>query len=321
MLLLENRILAGEGDRPFDRVLQFPDISGPRVALERFQNFRRHREVAPAAELLDEVADEKRDVLRTLAERRDADLDDIQSMEEVLAELAGLDEIPKILFGRDDDADVDLDRLRGADPLELPLLQDAEQLHLRHRLEVVDVVDENRPRMGALESAGLVGPRVGEGAFDMSEELVLDKALREDAAGHLDERFFLSRRVVVDRLGDELLAGPALAFDQDVRLARGDGFYEIVDRLHAGRFSDERAELAAAGQLFLELLVLLLEADQPLELPEPREDVVVEEGFLNVILGAVLDRGAGVLDARVSRDQDHLAGRLRLLGGFQDLQD
>jgi hypothetical protein len=58
------------------------------------------------------------------------DLDDVQAVVQVLAERAGFDAGRKIAVGRRDDADVHAERLVAADPLELALLEEAQELHL-----------------------------------------------------------------------------------------------------------------------------------------------------------------------------------------------
>ena len=40
----------------------------------------------------------------------------------------------------------------AAEPLELPLLQDAQELHLRRGREVADLVEEERAAVGQLEA-------------------------------------------------------------------------------------------------------------------------------------------------------------------------
>ena len=47
----------------------------------------------------------------------------------------------------------DLDRLGAAEPLELALLQHAQQLHLRRQVDVADLVEEQRAALGQLEAA------------------------------------------------------------------------------------------------------------------------------------------------------------------------
>ncbi len=56
---------------------------------------------------------------------------------------------------RGDDADVDADRLDGAEPHELLLLDDAEQLRLRLEIDVPDLVEEDRSAVGDFEEAAL----------------------------------------------------------------------------------------------------------------------------------------------------------------------
>jgi hypothetical protein len=58
----------------------------------------------------------------------------------------------------------------------------------------------------------------------------------------------------VDRLGDQALARPVLARDEDVRVGRAHAGDELKDRPHRGRLRDQRRALLAAQEL-----VLLLE--------------------------------------------------------------
>src|SRR5437773_2458844 len=56
---------------------------------------------------LHEVVDDRGDVLLALAQGRELDRQDLQPVEEVLAELAALDEAAKVLVARRDDPHVD----------------------------------------------------------------------------------------------------------------------------------------------------------------------------------------------------------------------
>ena len=67
-------------------------------------------------EAVEEVADELRDVLAALAQRRQADLDDAQAVVEVLAELAVGDPLREARVGRREDAHVDRERAAGRRP-------------------------------------------------------------------------------------------------------------------------------------------------------------------------------------------------------------
>ena len=91
-------------------------------------------------------------------------------------------------MGRRDHAGVAAEDLRPADPLELALLQDAEDLGLGGQRQLADLVEEDRTAVGALEPARLLPVRAGEGAPLVAEELALDQALGQGPAVDPDER-------------------------------------------------------------------------------------------------------------------------------------
>ena len=88
-----------------------------------------------------------------LAQRRHEDREDVQPVVEVLAELAGRDRLFEILVGGGHEPHVGPDGFRAAQPLELALLQDAQQLHLRREVQLADLVEEQRAAFGELEAA------------------------------------------------------------------------------------------------------------------------------------------------------------------------
>ena len=106
-----------------------------------------------------------------------------------------------------DEPHVRRDRLRAAEPLELALLQHAQQLDLRREVELADLVEKERAAFGQLEPPLLRRVGAGERALLVAEQLRLDQVLRQRRAAHLDERLFGARRVVVDGVGDQFLAG------------------------------------------------------------------------------------------------------------------
>src|SRR5206468_8049564 len=76
----------------------------------------------------------------------------------------------------------------GVQTCALPILEEAEELDLRRRRHVADLVQEQRPADGELELALLRRRRAREGALLVAEELALEHALRESRAVHGDER-------------------------------------------------------------------------------------------------------------------------------------
>src|SRR5690606_40279917 len=96
---------------------------------------------------------EEGDVLEALAERREVDGDDAEAVEEVFAERSGADLVGEVPVGGGDDANVDAHRCRPADALELLLLDDAQEFGLEVEAHLGDLVLEERPAVGPLESA------------------------------------------------------------------------------------------------------------------------------------------------------------------------
>jgi hypothetical protein len=76
--------------------------------------------------LIEEEPRKRQDVVVTIPERRDVDLDHVQSKEEILTK----DPLPQILVRRRDHPDVDLAATVLPNASYLALLERAEQLHL-----------------------------------------------------------------------------------------------------------------------------------------------------------------------------------------------
>ena len=104
-----------------------------------------------AAESLDEVPRENRNVVRAIAQRRNRDRKHRQAEIEILAELLRGDGRAQALVGRRDDPHVDVQRGRAADPFEPALLERAQNLRLQADRQVADFVEEQRAAMRQLE--------------------------------------------------------------------------------------------------------------------------------------------------------------------------
>ena len=80
-----------------------------------------------------EVAGQHRDVGRPLAQRRQVQVDHVQPEPEIFAEAAGSNLGLEVAIAGREQADVDLDRRRAAQPIDLALLDGAQQLGLQAR--------------------------------------------------------------------------------------------------------------------------------------------------------------------------------------------
>ena len=148
------------------------------------------------------------------AQRRNRDREHVEAVEQVLAELAALDEFDQVLVRRRDEPEIDLDRALGADGVDLALLQRAQQLHLRIERQFADLVEEQRAAVGLGELAGVLLGGAGEGALLVAEQDGLDEVLRQRAAIDGDERPAAPLRPALDRAGEQFLADAGFALDQ-----------------------------------------------------------------------------------------------------------
>src|SRR5690606_34707744 len=96
------------------------------------------------------------------------------------------------------------------------------------------LVDEEGASVGLLEEAPAGPGGAGEGPPRVAEELALQQGLADGRAVDRDEGLIGAVAVGVDRAGHQLLAGPALALDED-RGVRGrdpaDARAELFDAL------------------------------------------------------------------------------------------
>ena len=88
-----------------------------------------------------------------LAQRRHIQRQDIQPVIQILAETALGDRLAQSHIGRRNDPHIDADRLTAADPHDLALLQEAQQMALQIHRHVADLVQEQRAAVGVFDLA------------------------------------------------------------------------------------------------------------------------------------------------------------------------
>ena len=146
------------------------------------------RLLVAGVELGDERLDEQRQILLALAQRRQRHREHVQPVVQVLAQLALLHRLERDRCwwprsrGRPPTA-------RSARPAAgTPLLQHAQQLHLRRRRHLADLVEEERAAIGQLEAALPPIGGAGERALLVAEDLALEQRLGNRGAVDGDER-------------------------------------------------------------------------------------------------------------------------------------
>src|SRR5262249_4194884 len=195
------------------------------------------------------------------------------------------------------------------------------KLRLTVQRHLADLVEEQRAAIGQLHQALLRRLGVGECALLVAEQLALEQGLSDRGTVDFHERRIPPRALVVQAARDELLAGAALAVDQDGR------------RLAARQLADELAEppgpLRLADEL-IDAILLLLQAMESLDLTagtylleraRDRQLQLVEmlEGLLEVVGGAGLHRLDGALDLSEAGDDDDGDLGMAALEGAEDI--
>src|SRR5262249_9313336 len=154
------------------------DVARPVPVLQHLERVRRDLRnwtPHPLRQPVGEVPGEYRDVVLSLAQRRNADREDVQAIEEIAPERSLLDHGPQLPAGGGDDPDIGVPRPRAAEPFELALLQHPQQLRLNLERQIADLVEEQRAAVGELEASDLAGVGAGERALVVAEQLALEQ--------------------------------------------------------------------------------------------------------------------------------------------------
>src|SRR6202008_1390214 len=111
---------------------------------------------------------------------------------------------------------------------------DSEQIGLQIQRHLPDLVQTEHPATRLLDFAGAsMLVRAGKGALGVSEKLACNEIMRDSAAIHRHEGALGIRAGTFDRAGEQLLANPRLAFDED-RGCIGRPRARMLPRLPAG---------------------------------------------------------------------------------------
>ena len=188
----------------------------------------------------------QRYVLAPLAQRRQADLDRIQAIQQVFSKVAGVDFIEQLDVGSRKHAHVDSPRARGADALQLAGLQNPEELGLLFCRNVGDLIEKQGAAVGELEVADAIGACIGERALDVAEQLALEDAIGDGADIYRNQRTGGAIGGSVDPSGHNFFTGPMLASNQDVGIGRRHSFHELEDRQHDARLGDQLGQPLAS---------------------------------------------------------------------------
>ena len=174
----------------FESVLEFANVARPVVAHEPRERLPRERfgREAPVGHLVEEMVDQEWNVFQALAQRGNFDRDDVEAVEEVLAEAACYHGVGENDVGRGDDAAIGLDRVGSTHAFESSVLEDAKQLGLHSERHFADFVEEQGSPLGEFEPAFFLAVGPGERTAFVAEELAFQQVLGECGAVDREQR-------------------------------------------------------------------------------------------------------------------------------------
>jgi hypothetical protein len=94
---------------------------------------------------------ERRDVFGAIAQRWNVNVDDVETIEQILPELSVRHRLLEIPVRRREHVHVDVETAHAAHAPKLVRLDDVEKLGLHRFRHVADLVEEHRPLVGDLE--------------------------------------------------------------------------------------------------------------------------------------------------------------------------
>src|SRR5262245_18165487 len=171
-------VVARDNDRPLDYVLQLANIARPVVRAQPSQAVRGQLLTRPAdagAIAVDEELRQDLNVGAALAQRRNRDGEDVETIVEIFAEPSCADFLPQVTIGCGNHPHVDLAGMRDAHWLILVLLENAKQLGLQLQGQFAHLIEENNAALGKLEPSRPPANGSGECALLVAKELTFEE--------------------------------------------------------------------------------------------------------------------------------------------------
>jgi hypothetical protein len=208
----------GHNNRPFDEILQFANITRPKIVFENLHYFvwdMIDRLALALGELSNEILGQQLDIVFSFPQRRQSNRKNVQPIVKVGAKLPFLHHLPQILIRCGDYTDINLKGAAASQALELLFLENPQKFRLQFERQIPDLVKKQRAAVRGLKSAdGLIhGARVR--APFMPEQFALEQGAGDRRAVKGHETVLPSRAGVMNRLGDYFFAGSSFALYQD----------------------------------------------------------------------------------------------------------
>jgi hypothetical protein len=252
---LVERVLEGRGEvvgsdpaartgdgQPLERIVQLPDVPlpgrGAQTGHGRIGQHRRRKRETPG-DAGEAVVHQPRHVLATLAQGRQAQAGHRDAVVEIGPEAAGADRSAEVAARRRHHPRRAVERFPAPQALEAAILEDPQQAGLQGRLELADLVEEQRAVSSALDPALAAGRRAREGAALVPEELALEERGGQRGAVGVHEGAAATGEPM-QQPRRHALAGARLAGHQHGRVERSQPQELCAQGAHRSGFSAER---------------------------------------------------------------------------------
>ncbi len=163
----------------------------------------------------------------------------------------------QIAIGRGDKPDVDRNGAIPAQPLNLSLLQGAQELGLQVERQLAHFIEKERSLVRKFETPHLSCNRASECAFLVAEELAFQQPGGNSGAIHLHKRVLAPVAEAVNRAGKQFLAGSGFALDQNRGICRSNRLDLFENLAQASAFAHNIFKSVFEIDLFFEILLLL----------------------------------------------------------------
>src|ERR1700686_4987090 len=281
---------AGKGACALQTIFEFAHVARPVISQHDFEslvgeNFFLSRSAHRA---LHKMSEEQRDILAALAQRGDAQAENVKAKIKVAPEGALHDRLLQKAVGGGEDADIDGNTAGAADWANFFFLNGPQKLGLQVDRKFAHLVKKYGSTFGDGEQPVLGLIRARERAFDVAKQLAFDQRGHQRAAIDRDERFVMERPGVVNGARDHFLAGAALAQNQH-RMGAVGGFGDnAVELLHFGRAADDSAVTLFGLKLLAQYAVFGFQLEVVRHPLQQELKFVDAEGFGDVVVRTIL---------------------------------
>ena len=268
----------------------------------------------------EQLRDERRDVLRPVAQRRDAQRENGEAVIEVLSEGPFAHPLLEVAVRGGDDPHVHALGQRRSHAEHLARDEDAEQLGLKRKGHLPRLIEKQRAAVGSFEDPGARPVGAGECAALVPEELALEQGLGEAGAVDRQEDPLGSAARLVEGTGDELLPAARLAQNQDRRVGRREALHQLAQLPYRRTLPDQLARANEEAHLPAQSFVLAVEPGSLSRSPDDRQDLFPLKGFRQEIERA---RAHGVhrqLHGSHSGQKNHGNGGIRFAAEGEDVE-